>query len=296
MKKNQNLPAGAWHVPAAILAVLLTAALWAAQLGLVGIQIMTSRGLHERVALNGAQIDAQMTRIAEGLEPIAREYGFSPEPVFAAVSREQVIEMDRQVVEWWTGLLSTGELKEAPVFQADLQNVLEADEGFLSGLNPLAVSSTIESVETRVAGMVRKTGVLFRDKLMSAAFQRAEGMVNLPRILELLKAAPAICGLAALLLAGIIALMMSRKIQTAGQYIGGALSACGLLMLLTLLLIRMLNLREMLSEASQAMLAQYAHLARIITFETAGGAAALMILGGLAMAWSVRARRKAACG
>lgn len=296
MKKNPNLPAPAWHVPAAFLAVLLTAALWAAQLGLFGIQVMTSRGLHERVALDGSQIDAQMARIAEELEPIAQEYGFSPEPVLAAIGREQVTGLDRQVVEWWTGLLSTGEMKEPPVFRTDLQAVLQADERFIGGLNPLAVSSTIESVESRVGNMVRKTALLFRDQLIRAAFRKAEGMADIPKALELLKTAPLICGLAALLIAGLIALMMSRKIQTAGQYIGGALSACGLLMLLTLLLVRALDLRDMLGEASQALLSQYVRLAGIISLEVIGSAALLMAAGGFAMAWAVRTRRKAACG
>ena len=35
--RSKHLPAGAWHVPAALLAVILTACLWATQLGVFGL-------------------------------------------------------------------------------------------------------------------------------------------------------------------------------------------------------------------------------------------------------------------
>ena len=86
-----------------MLAVLLTLTLWLTQAGLLSLQVMTSRRLHERVVLEKEMVDRQMDRIAEKIVPIAEEYGFSAEPVTAAITRDQVEDLDRQVVAWWTG-------------------------------------------------------------------------------------------------------------------------------------------------------------------------------------------------
>ena len=296
MKKKQrkNLPARGWHVPAAVLAVLLTVALWATQLGLVGIQIMTDTGLHERVALDAAAVDIQMARIREGIGEIAEEFGFREEPVAALITRTQVEDMDRRIVAWWTGFMNTGEIEEAPAFHAGLEATLEADTDFTGKLNALAVHNTIESVESRVNDMVRKTGILFREQLVEAGIRRVESRVSLSKIIELVKKLPALGGAFSLLAAGLIAAMMSRKIQMAGRYIGGAMSGCGLLMLATLALVRASGFGSVIGEASEALYGQYSHLARIISLEVIGGAALLMVLGGLGMALAVRARRQAA--
>ena len=74
--RSKHLPAGAWHVPAAFLALILTACLWATQLGVFGLQAMTSVRLHERVALDQHSVESQMDRIARNMSPIAEDYGF----------------------------------------------------------------------------------------------------------------------------------------------------------------------------------------------------------------------------
>ena len=61
------------------------------------------------------------------------------------------------------------------------------------------------------------------------------------------------------------------------------MAAVGLLTALTLLPVRMLNLRGMLAEASGALTAQSAHLERILTLESLGCAVLLIIAGVLLM-------------
>ena len=292
--KAKNLPAKACHVPAALLAVLLTIALFATQLGLIAIQMTGSRSLHLRVALDDATVQNQMNRIAEDVRELAAEKNFSADPVIAAVSREIVEALDREVVAWWTDLARTGELTEAPGIHVDLGETLQADGGFIGGLNPLTVNGEIESIESRVDQMIRKSAVLFRDQLLQAGLQRVGGSLNLPMMTELLQKLPGLGGLAGLLLAGLIALIMSRKIQTAGQYIGGAFSACGLLMLTALALMKSMNIGSMIGEASSALQSQYSHLARIISTEVIAGAVFAMVIGGLLMTLAVKVRRKAA--
>ena len=208
--------------------------------------------------------------------------------------RESVEALDREVVAWWSDLARTGELTEAPGIHVDLGETLQADGGFIGGLNPLTVNGEIESIESRVDQMIRKSAVLFRDQLLQAGLQRVGGSLNLPMMTELLQKLPGLGGLAGLLLAGLIALIMSRKIQTAGQYIGGAFSACGLLMLTALALMKSMNIGSMIGEASSALQSQYSHLARIISTEVIAGAVFAMVIGGLLMTLAVKVRRKAA--
>ena len=292
-KQRKSLPAAIWHVPAAVLALILTACLWATQLGIFSLQAASSIRLHERVALDGNIVQSQMNRIAEEMASIAAEYGFDAQKVTAVISREQVEDLNRQVVKWWTGLLSTGEIGEAPGFHAELGEILRADTEFTAGQNETQINGRIETIQTQVDEMVRKSGVLFRDQLVKAMIQKASDRINLKEGTALLKILPWIGGAVCLLLAGVIALMMSRKIQTAGQYIGGALCACGLLMIETLMLIRQLNLGESIGEASPALQTQYLHLARALGTEVIGTAIVLMILGGVMIAGAVKARRRA---
>ncbi len=291
---KKNLPARGWHVPAAVLAVLLTLALWATQLGVISMWALTSKGLHERVVLDRATVDAQMTRIAEAIAGIGAEYGFDLAAVQEAVTRESVEELNRQTVAWWTRFGAEGELKEAPAYHAELKNVLEKDQQFIGSLDEMTVNSTIEQVEARVDAAVRKSAIMIRDELLYGGIRRAGDRINIPKVLELVRKLPGLGGAACLLLAGLIALVLSRKIQLAGQYIGGALSGCGLLILLTLGLLKAMNLATFIGEASEALQSQYLHLARILTMESIGGAVFLMIVGGMLMTWAVKTRRKIA--
>lgn len=287
----KQAPARGWHIPAAVLAVLLTVALWATQLGAVGMWTLTSRELHQRVVLDKETVDSQMERIAAEITAIGEKDGFDPGPVIAAISRESAEELDRQVVSWWTGFGAEGTLGETPTYHMELKEILEKDVKFISSLEAITVNSTIEGVEAQVDAAVRKTAVMVRDELITGGIKRVEGRINVHQALEILRKLPALGGSASFLLAGLIALILSRKIQMAGQYIGGALSGCGLLMLLTLGLLKALKVGVAIGEASAALQMQYAHLARIISIGTICSAVLLMIVGGLLMTWAAKTRR-----
>ena len=82
---------------------------------------------------------------------------------------------------------------------------------------------------------------------------------------------------------------MSRRILTAGEYIGGAVSASGLLCLTALLMFRQINIRGMVAEASEALSMQVSHLSGILTTQMLIGTAALFLVGGVLM---ILARRE----
>ena len=293
-EKMKTMPSRGWNVPVAICALLLTAALFLTQAGLMGVHVTTSRGLHERVALADDTVSTEMERIAAEIDVLAAEYGFDAEPVKNAISREEILELNRQAVDWWTGIFTGGNAGDLPGWQPSLSEVLNADADFVASLNPLAVNSTVQSIETKIGAAGRKSAILYRDEILKSLLGRVNGRINLPEAMEILRKLPLIGGLFSLLLMGLIALMLSRKIQLSGQYIGGAFCACGLLMILEWILIRTMNLRSMIGEASEALMNQYVHLARILTLELLGGAVLMIVLGCLGMAWAEKCRRSAA--
>ena len=73
MKNNRRLPAGWVRFPAAICALLLTALLFGTVFGTLGLQLMTSRKLHERRALARDLGDQPMIRIEEEVKRLAAE-------------------------------------------------------------------------------------------------------------------------------------------------------------------------------------------------------------------------------
>lgn len=286
-KKNMKagrLPSLGARIPAAVFALLLTGAIWAAVLSLLGIQLLTSRGLHERAALAGDAVELQMTRIENGFRELADEFGFEPETLISLVSREKMENLDREVVRWWTESVATGRIGEKPTVPLEgAEEALKADSRLSASVEPLLLPTTAEKITARAGRIVWKSAVHVRDDLLTAGVQIAGRQINLPEAAELLGKVPLAALAAALLFAGLIALCMSRRLQTAGHFIGGAMAAAGLLTALTLLPVRMLNLRGMLAEASGALTAQSAHLERILTLESLGCAALLIIAGVLLM-------------
>ena len=279
-----GLPARGWRVPAYLCALLLTGALLVTGVSLLGIQALGSTALYERAALNAGAVDRQIARIDEEIGEAAAEFGFDPEPVRALIDRAQIEAFDREVVRWWTDFTAGGRLGERPSFSPEgIRDVLEEDADFMESLDETRMESTLEKIETRAETIVFGSAVRFRNLIVETAVRLAGRRVDLPQIMELLRKIPILGGLAGLLLAGLIALMMSRRIQTAGQYIGGALAAAGLLGLIGLILVKLLNIRGMIAEASPALEAQYAVFSRILTLETAGAALVLILIGALLM-------------
>ncbi len=293
-EKRTGFPSPGVRIAAAFFAWILTGCLLAATLSLLGIHAMTSSGLHTRVALGKDSVDRQMERIEEKIQKMAEEYGFAPETVSALITRESVEAYDREIVAWWTGAASSGTLPEEPHYEPEgIGEALNADEEFLRGREEAMIRVNSDSVEREIAETVEKSAVLFRDLLIQAGFRFAGDSVDLPMMVSLLRKIPVIAGLAGLLMAGLIALVTSRRIRTAGRYIGGAMCACGLLMILVTILLKLLNLRGMIAEASAAMETQFIHLARILNLETLGCALVLMVLGGLLMLSARKDERKA---
>ncbi|MBQ9252564.1 MAG: hypothetical protein IJ188_08010 [Clostridia bacterium] len=291
--KQTKRPALGARILAALLAVVLAPCLWGQTASLLGLQGMTSTGLHTQVALAPDAVGRQMERIQGDLDALAEERGLDWQDLEGLVTQEAVEEFDRKIVAWWTGALATGKMEEEPTFAVEgLMERVQGDEAFLATVDPLLLRRTVEDIQGEISNSVRRSAVLFRDLLVQAGVRLVSDRVDLHQMVELLGKVPVITGLASLALAGMIALLLSRRIQAAGQYIGGAISACGLLSCLALGLIKGMNIRGMISEASLALEAQYAHLARIMTMEVMAVVVLAFLVGGGLMILAWRDKRK----
>lgn len=283
-KIKRTFPSGAARTGSALLASLLALCLFVFSFSLIGMQVLQSRDLHLRVALEKGTVDLQMERLRQNLTGIAEKNGFDPALAVDSISRESVEEYDRQIVTWWTGFAATGEMAEKPVYHtAALEEALGAAQEWTQTLDPMMVNNTIDAIRIQVETEVDKSAVLFRDLLVRMGVRFASRSINLPQMVEILGKVPLIAGLAGLLIAGLILLLMSRRMLSALWPLGGAVSACGLLDLFALILIRSANIHGLIAEASAMLANQYAHLARILTGEILAAAAGALVLGGVLM-------------
>ncbi len=285
--KRRNLPGRGARMLSAVFALLLTGLLALTVLTAGGLRLLTDPEIHLRSALAQDAMDLQMARIEEKLGAIAEEYGLAPETLKALVTREDVEKLNESVVRWWTGAVVSGKLEARPAFHLEgAEEALRADEAWIAGMNPLTVNNAIYAVVGKAERAVADSAVLFRDMLVKTGIELAGRRINLEEVMGLLPRLPRLLGICCGLLAGFIALIMSRRILTAGQYIGGAFGGAGLLMLGMIPLMRSLRLREMVAEASELLAVQFTHLTRaadaglvILAIGMAALGAVLMILG-----------------
>ena len=278
--RTQGRPSRGWRIPAWICAVLLTGTLTLTVFAGVGLRAVTDRELYLRAAQNEGAVALQAEEIRKDTETLAKEMGFDPERVLALITPERIRELNRTAANWWMDSLNAGEMTEEPRFFFEgAADALMEDPAFTEGKDSLQAKKDADLAEFRLNAVVRRNVVKFRNLLMKAGYQFAGRRIYLPKAVAALGRAPLILGLMSVLLAGLIALMMSRRILASGLWIGGAMSAAGLVTAGGYALIRALNLRGMLSEASPVLGLQFAGMAGTLTAWILGAAAVLLILG-----------------
>ena len=200
MSNNKQLPSKAARVIAALCALVLTASLTITLCSTIGIQVLTSSELHEKTALASDAIDRQMNEIRSNLSALGEEYSFDPQDLISLVPQNQVEQLDREIIRWWTGTMKSGTLGEKPSFNLQGgKEALLADQGFMAGLEEVVVNLTIEKILLQANRIVMDISVQFRDVLIEAGFRMAGQKVDLPELISLMKKVPTLGGLGALL-------------------------------------------------------------------------------------------------
>ena len=252
------LPGRLAHTFAILLTFLMTLTVFAAPLAWQGVRLLTDEALHESVALDSAVNDAQMVRITNMVEDLAAEQSFDPATVLALVTPEAVRAYNAEVVHWWMGLLQPDPVLTAPEWDADaIQDAVREDPLFQE-----AVSSTLRRATARdkvaypIAEGIQSTVLPIRDQLVTLAMPKVLEKVDLPALLTLAGRVPPVLAGASALLALLVLALMHRRLCKGGMYIGSALSAAGLLTLITLGAFALINPCAMIAQASSLLALQ----------------------------------------
>ena len=245
----------------------LLAFLLAGTLALFGISYACSRavdpGLKEGGAVASDSVQQmEMNLIREKVEELAPIYGFSAETAMKVITPEKIAEMNRQTALWWNGILTNGQAGEAPAFGTEeLGNAFKADlssDGSSKEETPgedadLRVSDAANAVSESILRIVLPLRLPIIGKGLSEAAARVD-LGNIIRFLLGIRwAALALCAL----LAGLIALLESRKLRMSLPYIGSAMGAAVLVIAAALVLYAMTGIDSLIAGASPSLSAQY---------------------------------------
>ena len=279
---NRNRPSRTARRISAILAFLLTLSTLSALLSAAAIQLLTSETLHENVALDRASIQAQTEKIEKETAMLAEEYGFPEGTAAGAVSREELEELNRKAARWWTAAARTGVMAEEPSWTSE-----ELTEAIGRSLPQTdedgAAAERAEKLRRETEKTVTRAAVSVRGKLLRVAMKKVGDRINLPVWMTVLQQLPQAAGLASLLLAGLIVLLMSRRISMGFRYISFALGADGLLILLCAVLWKILDPVGMLKESSEILALQFSLLESRMLLQT------VLLLAVLFGAWTLGA-------
>ena len=208
------------------------------------------------------QIELQLIR--EKIDELAPIYGFSAETAMEYVTSQKLAEMNDQAALWWNNLLTNGEGGEAPVFDTgEMMNAFIADAA-PAGRGEEEPSEEAELNAADAANAVAE-GILrivlpMRLPVIGIGANKAAERVDVGNVIRFLTgirwAALASCAL----LAGLIALLESRKLRMSLKYIGAAMGAAVLVMAGGAVLYYLSGVEPLIAGASPSLSVQYGSL------------------------------------
>jgi hypothetical protein len=212
--------------------------------------------------LNRSVTDGEMALISRKITELGELYGFTPGPVIAAVDRETVEEMEHKSAQWWTSILTLGKVGEQPVLQkAKVEQVLREDKALVGDASPedaqFLASEAAEAVQTSVARIV----LPFRQPVIRLGLVEVNKRIDIADMVRFFTGTPwAVLALCALL-AGLIALLESRKLRFSLPYIGSALGAAAIVLAVLVILAGNAGIQALLLDASASLALQAETLA-----------------------------------
>lgn len=271
-KTKPCLPA---RIAAWAAAVLLTIALTGTLLGTTAARMLASEESHIRISTDRQVIAGQMERIAGIVRDLAEEYGFSPEPVISAVSRDEITDLNTRMAKWWTRIVTEGIMDDVPSWSADslIPTIMETTD-------PEKVSGDLYENAAEAAGelekAIRETAMPVRISLISFGVRYLNRRIDLPGAVRTVSQLPLLGAAACLLLAGLIALLTAKKIRISLKYYGAAFGGAGIAAAFCMILAGTAGIQGMISRVSETMSRQTGLAVREMALE--GGLYILILL------------------
>lgn len=244
-----------------IITVLL-AFLLAGSLALLGGCLTVSAAIAPAMREGGTPMSAgilarEKELIREKVTELGGIYGFDPEPVIGYLDDSALETMNREGALWWNSVLAGGRLSRAPAPEKDgLVNILAADRGLMAGRSKTDREITADETAEAVRKTVSRVMLPIRQEAAGIGLQEAGKRIDIPNVLAFLVDLPwALLALTALL-AGLIALVESRKLRFALPWIGSAMGAALLALLACAVLARQSGIAALIRESSESLMIQ----------------------------------------
>ena len=275
------ISAGARRV-AGVLGLILTLFLVLAACSGLLLSVLCDDALRERIVTDPEVLEAELGQIERKVQEASAAYGLEWEEIMQTLMPDVLSPLNLRASRRISELLRNGRLEEAPVLDgAVLEEMLQEsgvviDEDVRENAG-LLLQETGKAVTETVLGL--------RDLLLRAGVKTLKGSMNLPAMSAALQRLPVLFGMLCLLLTGLIALTVSRRISVSFRYIGAALAAAGILTVLCGGLVRLANIGGGLAAVSPMLAAEYRLLTGQMWLRTgilAGG----MILAGVLAFWA----------
>lgn len=249
-------------------------------------RVLTSEELHIRTATEDSVIQEQMDRIAGSIRDIAEEYGFSADDVTGMISREEIADVNNRAASWWTNIVSEGVMDEIPAWTVseEINNII------LNAMDTADIpeeeqEETAKGAANEIEKAVNRTVMPFRKALITLAFRYVSKKTDLPGIIRFVSRVPQCAAAASLLLAGVIAFLLGKRIRFSLKYYGAAFAGAGLSALTGILIIRGFDISGMIRASSERLDHQVQSMMRAVVTETWICAAALFVLGMGCLLW-----------
>jgi len=260
-------------VVAWVLAFLLAIALALFCLTFVFRQAVLPGTVGKGAKANSQVVSAEQELIRERVTELAGLYGFTPGPVIDAVSGEALDELNAKAALWWNTVLTEGKAGTRPKLDIGmLREVLLSDPLVAKNEDSEALAETAaDAVNESVVRVVLPV----RQEIVSYGMRKAGQKIDLIDMMDFLIRVPWAALALALLLAGLIALMESRRLSGCLKYIGSAMGAAALTVVAVAVLAALAGVRPMIQVASRSLAIQYDGIRTGMVLRTAGLAAVL---------------------
>ena len=267
--------------------LILLAFLLTGSIALFGVSCTFSRAVEPGMAAEGAKVsDAQIrdssALIRERITHFSEIYGFDPEAVSGAVDEETVRAMSEKASRWWSSILLYGAADDAPQFDPKaLEEAILADGKFLETHSGEDAELTAAEASSAIAKSIERIILPMRQVVIRKGLTEAGLRVDLPNLVLFLTGLPwaalALCAL----LAGLIALLESRKLRQSLLYIGSSFGGAALVLIAASVLAGASGVRALIREASASLAVQYGAVANGMILRLA--VFAVLLLAGCAV-------------
>jgi hypothetical protein len=245
-------------VIAFLLALLLTGALILFCVSFISRQVILPAMNEGGAKVSDAVIREEQQLARERVAKLAELYGFDAEPVISTISEDTLRDLNGQASRWWSTLLKKG--KAGDVLQWDteeLEKVLASDTA-LSRMEDQDRADYLRiSAAEEVRNSITRMVLPMRQQTIRLGMQEVGKRVDLPSLISFFLGVPwaalALCAL----LAGLIALLESRKFSGSVIYIGSALGGAAIVLAALMILCVSAGILPMIREASAGLTIQY---------------------------------------